>query len=96
MSYVWFNAVLAALGKRINFESLSNLYGRTSFDKKGSKEIQSIILASNPLQKGNGKPNTGIQGLMGNIKVVEAKTPEMQKAAITKELGDISWADGLF
>ena len=29
MSYVWFQSVLAALGKRINFESISNIYGNS-------------------------------------------------------------------
>ena len=91
MSYIWFQAVLAALGKKINFESISNLYGN-AFAKDAGK----IVPAANPLLKNEGKVNTGVMGLMGQIKVVEAKTDESKKAALKKQLGDISWADGIF
>ena len=90
MAYVWFQAVLEALGKRINYESISNLYGN-SFAKDSAK----IIQAANPLLKNGGKPNTGVMGLMGQIKVVEAKSKEASQKALKDQLGDISWADGL-
>lgn len=89
-SYVWFNAVLEALGKKLNFESISNLYGN-AFAKDASK----VVPAANPLVKNGGKQNTGVMGLMGKIKVVEAKSEEMQKAALKKQFGDVSWAEGL-
>ncbi len=95
MSYIWFNAVLESCGKILNYESVSNMYGRTSFDKKSAKEIQKIIMEANPMHKKGWKPNTGIQGLMGNIKVVETKSTDMTKQALAKQLGDISWAEGL-
>ena len=82
--------MLEALGKRLNFESISNLYGN-SFAKDAGK----IIPSANPLVKNGGRQNTGVMGLMGQIKVVEAKSEEMQKAALKKQLGDISWAEGL-
>ena len=82
--------VLEALGKRINFESISNIYGN-SFAKDADK----LVKASNPLIKNGGKPNTGVMGLMGQIKVIKPKTGDMAKQALKKQLGDISWAEGL-
>ena len=91
MTYVWFNLVLEALGKRINFESISNLYGN-SFAKDAGK----IIPAANPLLKNGGKTNTGIMGLTGQIKVIESNSKEAQIKSAEKQLGDLSWAEGLF
>ena len=90
MAYIWFNDVLEALGKRINYESISNIYGN-SFAKDAAK----IVQASNPLLKNGGKPNTGVMGLMGQIKIVETKSKEASKQILKSQLGDISWADGL-
>jgi len=90
MSYIWFQSVLAALGKRISYESISNLYGN-SFAKDAAKLIQ----ASNPLLKNGGKPDTGVMGLIGQIKVVETKNKDTAKTALKKQLGDFSWAEGL-
>lgn len=91
MAYIWFNAVLEALGKRLNYESISNIYGN-SFAKDSAK----IVQAANPLLKNGGKPaNTGVMGLVGQIKVIEAKDKETSKTALRKQLGDISWAEGL-
>ena len=87
---MWFNSVLSALGKRLNFESISNIYGN-SFAKDSSK----IVQAANPLLKNGGKPNTGGMGLMGKIKIIETKSKDTSKQAIKQQLGDISWADGL-
>ena len=91
MAYVWFQSVLEALGKRINFESISNIYGN-SFAKDSAK----IVQAANPLLK-NGATvgNTGVMGLMGQIKVIDSKGKEASEQALKKQLGDISWADGL-
>ena len=90
MSYIWFNKVLEALGKRINYESISNIYGN-SFAKDSAK----IVQAANPLLKGNGKPNTGVMGLMGQIKIIDTSSKDAQKQALKNQLGDISWAEGL-
>ena len=90
MAYVWFQSVLEALGKRINFDSISNLYGN-SFAKDAAKVIQE----SNPLLKNGGKVNTGVMGLMGQIKVISTKDKETSKQALKNQLGDISWAEGL-
>jgi len=90
MTYIWFNQVLEALGKRINFESISNIYGN-SFAKDSAK----IVQASNPLVKNGGKTNTGVMGLMGQIKIINSKNKDTSKQALQKQLGDISWAEGL-
>ena len=92
MTYIWFNLVLEALGKRINFESVSNLYGN-AFAKDAGK----IVPAANPLLKHGGTSNAGIMGLMGKIQVIDAtkSSKEAQKRAEKKILGDTSWAEGL-
>lgn len=82
--------MLTALGKKLNFESISNLYGN-SFAKDSAKVIQ----GANPLLKNGGKPNTGVMGLMGKIKIVDVSSKEASKQAIKQQLGDISWAEGL-
>jgi len=91
MSYIWFQSVLAALGKRLNFESISNLYGN-AFAKDAGK----IVPAANPLVKNGGKVNTGVMGLMGKIKIIDTKSEDAKKTALKKQLGDISWAEGIF
>ena len=94
MAYIWFNAVLSALGKRLNYESISNLYGN-SFAKDASKHIA----AANPLVKNGGAANAGIMGLMGQIKIIkqsENSTVDAARKAVEAELGDTSWAEGLF
>ena len=92
MSYVWFNLVLEALGKRINFESVSNLYGN-AFAKDAGK----IVPAANPLTKHGGASNAGVMGLMGKIQIIDATktSKEAQQQAEKKVLGDTSWAEGL-
>ena len=90
MAYIWFNSVLEALGKRNNYESISNIYGN-SFAKDSAK----IVQAANPLLKGDGRPNTGVMGLMGQIKIIDSKDKNVQKQALRSQLGDISWAEGL-
>ena len=88
MSYIWFNSVLEASGKILNYESVSNLYGRTSFDKKGAQEIQKIITESNPLhKKGTGNSAATFLSMPGNMVIVDSK----QKDAVKSALGDISW-----
>jgi hypothetical protein len=92
MAYIWFNAVLEALGKRINFESVSNFYGNAF-----AKDAQKIVQAANPLLKNGGKQDSGVMGLMGQIKIIDARTTskEAQKKAEKRILGDTSWAEGL-
>lgn len=92
MAYIWFNLVLEALGKRINFESISNLYGN-SFAKEAGK----IVTEANPLLKHGGASSAGIMGLMGKIQVIDAtkSSKEAQARAEKKILGDTSWAEGL-
>lgn len=92
MAYIWFNLVLEALGKRLNYESVSNLYGN-SFAKDAGKHIQ----AANPLVKGAASAGGGITDLLGKVKIIDASAaPEVAKQAVEEKLGDISWAQGLF
>lgn len=94
MAYIWFNMVLEALGKRLNYESISNLYGN-SFAKDVGKHIN----AANPLVKNGGSSNAGIMSLMGQIKVIKQDSSgnsEAARKAVEAELGDTSWAEGLF
>jgi len=92
MSYIWFQSVLAALGKRISFESISNLYGN-SFAKDSAK----IVQAANPLLKDGGKSGSSITGLAGQIKIIKAKDKDTAKAAVEDKLGgSFDWAEGLF
>lgn len=86
MAYIWFNSVLEALGKRLNYESISNLYGN-SFAKDAAKVIQ----AANPLLK----PRTGgsavtLMAMPSKMTIVEGPI-EAQKAQAEKAMGDISW-----
>lgn len=91
MTYIWFQSVLAALNKRVNFESISNLYGN-SFAKDAGK----AIAAANPFVKNGGKINTGVMGLIGQIKVIDStKNAEATKQAEKQIFGDTSWAEGL-
>lgn len=93
MAYVWFNLVLEALGKRLNYESISNLYGN-SFAKDAGKHIQ----AANPLVKNAGQGSGGIADLLGKVKVIEmsgSTNDDVARKAVEAELGDISWAEGL-
>lgn len=92
MPYVWFNLVLDALGKRIQFESISNLYGN-AFAKDAGK----IVPGANPLFKHGAVANAGVMGLMGKIQIIDATktSKEAQQRAEKKILGDTSWAEGL-
>ncbi len=90
MSYNWFNNVLGALGKRINFESISNIYGN-AFAKDSAKVVQ----AANPLLKSGKSSGTGVMGLTGQIKIIDTKSNNDAKQALAKQFGDISWAEGL-
>ena len=90
-SYVWFNMVLEALGKRLNYESISNLYGN-SFAKDSSK----IVQAANPLMKNGGGRANSIMDLPGRVAIINKSTAAEQKKAVEAKLGDMSWAEGLF
>ena len=84
MAYIWFNKVLEALGKRLNYESISNLYGN-SFAKDSAKLIQ----AANPLIKqGTGGKNSAqvLMAMPSKMAIVEGPAEKLEKT-----IGDISW-----
>ena len=90
MSYLFFNDVLAALGKKINFESISNMYGKTVFDKKGGESINRMIQQANPLTKQNTTNSAAtLLSMPGSLAIIESGAN--QKELATKALGDMSW-----
>lgn len=86
MSIPFFNDVLAALGRRLNYESISNLYGN-SLCKDASKYIQD----ANPLLKQKAIGNS-FANIIGAAAIVKA---DNAKDALTAKFGDVSWADGV-
>lgn len=85
----FFNSVLAQLGRKLNYESISNLYGN-SFCKDASKYIEQAY----PLTKPN-KLGHGFADMLSKTTVIKATTKKEDTAkAISKDLGDISWAEG--
>jgi hypothetical protein len=89
MSIPFFNDVLAALGKKLNYESISNLYGN-SFCKDAGKYIQE----ANPLLKTSAIGN-GFAEVLGRTTVVKSTSKKKTEAALKKSMGDLSWAEGL-
>ena len=89
MAYVWFNLVLEALGKRLNYASISNIYGN-SFAKDAAKIVQKAY----PLMKtGSGASNVNSIIGMSNFKTINIKDETRKKEEMQKALGgeDISW-----
>ena len=88
MSYIFFQDVLQALGKRINYESLSNMFGRTVFSMKDGEAINKMIAKANPLVKESTTNSAAtLLGMPGQMKIIEAG----QKEAAKQALGDMSW-----
>lgn len=88
MSYIFFQDVLAALGKKINFESISNMYGKTVFDKKGGDAINKMISQANPLYKPSTTNSAAtLLAMPGKITIIESENKDEGK----KALGDMSW-----
>ena len=88
MNYIWFNTVLDALGKRLNYESISNIYGN-SFAKDSAK----IVQAANPLlkQSSTGGSAQTFLSLPNKLTIIESTNKEEQKIKAEQALGDISW-----
>lgn len=89
MSIPFFNNVLAALGRRLNYESISNLYGN-SFCKDAGKYISE----ANPLVKP--RKNKGFIDLLSKAVITKQTNKEQIQKAVNESLGgDVSWAEGL-
>lgn len=86
MSYVWFNNVLHALGRRLNYESISNLYGN-SFAKDSAKYVNQAY----PLTAEGKSSGGNITQLFSKIKVVESKDKSAAIKTAEKTVGDLSW-----
>ena len=92
MAYIWFNAVLEALGKRINFESISNMYGKTVFDKKGGDAINKMIARANPLHKESTTNSAAtLLSMPGQMTIIKSSNTEQAKEQDKKTMGDMSW-----
>lgn len=92
MSIPFFNSVLSAIGRRLNYESVSNLYGN-SFCKDAGKYIQDAY----PLTPTK-KINSGMMNLLSQATIVQVEsdsTDAATKALGEKLGGDVSWAEGL-
>ena len=90
MSYIHFQDVLAMLGKRVNFDSISNLFGRTVFDKKGGEAVNKMIHQANPLVKQSTTNSAAVLlSMPGAMTVIESGSNQKEQG--TKALGDMSW-----
>lgn len=89
MSYLFFQDVLEALGKKVNFESISNMYGKTVFGKKDGQAISKMIQEANPLTKQSATNSAAtLMSMPGSMIIVENDT---EKKEASKKLGDMSW-----
>ena len=93
MSIPFFNGVLSAIGRRLNYESISNLYGN-SFCKDAGKYIQEAY----PLVPAK-KISSGMMNMLNNATIISVSGNGDSNAAVEaigKQLGgDVSWAEGL-
>lgn len=86
MAYTWFQSVLEALGKKINYESISNIYGN-SFAKDAAKLVQ----AANPLikeLKGGNSAQTFMQ-MPGQLTIIKSGNNDNKQ--MKDFLGDMDW-----
>lgn len=91
MSMVFFQNVLTALGKKLNYESISNIYGN-SFAKDAGKYVKEAY----PLIKKSKMSDFAKMLNMAAVKTIKKNAkPEDKVKAISKDLGDLSWAEGL-
>ena len=89
MSIPFFNDVLAALGRCLNYQAISNLYGN-SFCKDAGK----YIAEANPLVKPH--KNKGFIDLLSKAVITKQTTKKETQKAVNEALGgDVSWAEGL-
>lgn len=87
MSIPFFNDVLSALGRRLNYESISNLYGN-GFVRDAGK----LIAEAHPLMK-----VAKSSSIAGFLKNTEVNVDDSMKNVIPSFLkNDASWAEGLF
>ena len=90
MAYIWFQSVLESMGKFINYESISNLYGN-SFAKDAAKLIQ----AANPLIKqGAGGKNSAQTLLQMPGKTAIIRKDSADNKQMKDFLGDMEWILG--
>lgn len=92
MSYVFFQAVLEQLGKKCHYESISNMYGRTAFDKKSGEAINKMIAQADPFTKVSTTNSAAtLLSMPGAMTVIESGSKEDQMKQAQKTMGDTSW-----
>lgn len=84
MSIPFFESILHALGRRVNYDAISN-YAGNSFAKDAWKMIQE----ANPLTKPQ-KMNTGFLDMISGVKVVNSK--KISEGIASGDLSDIDWS----
>ena len=92
MSIPFFNSVLSAIGRKLNYDSVSNLYGN-SFCKDAGKYIQDAFPLS-PVKK----VSSGMVNMLSQATIIKMESDDSNAAvkAIGNKLGgDVSWAEGL-
>lgn len=92
MSIPFFHSVLSAIGRKLNYDSVSNLYGN-SFCKDAGKYIQDAYPLMPVRKVGSGMINMLSQATI--IKSDNADTEVVAKEISKKLGGDVSWAEGL-
>lgn len=92
MSFVFFKSVLKAIGRKLNYESVVNLYGN-AFCKDAGKYISQ----ANPLNPPR-YISSAFAGMLAQATIIKtggtADDPSSKEEA--KAAGDLDWAEGLF
>lgn len=90
MSFIFFNSVLTAIGRKLNYESVSNLYGN-SFCKDAGKYISE----ANPLTPPR-HISSGFANMLSQATIIKTGGETKSVAVAKQENKDLDWAEGLF
>ena len=92
MTYIFFQKVLDALGKKLNYECVSNMLGRTVLDKKAGDSINKMVDQANPLTKpATGNSASVLMAMPSSMTVIKAGSKDQQMKKVQDQLGDTSW-----
>lgn len=92
MSYVFFQNVLDALGKKLNYECVSNMLGRTVLDKKAGDSINKIVDQANPLSKPSTSNSASVlMAMPSTMTVIKSGSKDQQMKKVQDQMGDTSW-----
>ena len=92
MTYVFFQSVLDALGKKLNYETVINMLGRTVLDKKAGENINRMVDQANPLTKPSTSNSASVlMAMPSSMTVIKSGSKEQQMKKVQDQLGDTSW-----